>query len=152
MLSPADVLSAILTNPTDINHVRFLATPDVTYASINYHNPDLNKIMSCAGTSHGPKGIVKTFVDVGRFWEIQSFKPEALFGSDTFTAMFGRLTYKSTVLEKVVATPFAVFSKVAKGRCSYLQFVEDTFATGASLRSSGSWTFRSDPHGGEVVI
>ena len=45
---PMSVLSAILTNPTDINHVRFLATPDVTYASINYHNPDLNKIMSCA--------------------------------------------------------------------------------------------------------
>jgi hypothetical protein len=152
MLSPTEVLSAIVTNPTDINHVRSLVTPDVTYVSLNYDNPELKKVMPWAGTSHGPESIVKTFVDVGQFWEIQSFEPEALFGSDSFAAMFGRFTYRSIVLAKAVTTPFALFAKVAEGRCSYLQFMEDTFATGASFRSGGSWTFRSDPSGGEVVI
>jgi NAD(P)-dependent dehydrogenase (short-subunit alcohol dehydrogenase family) len=47
---------------------------------------------------------------------------------------------------------FAIFAKVSGGKCSYMQFMEDTFATGASFRSGGTWTFRSDPAGGEVTI
>jgi hypothetical protein len=30
--------------------------------------------------------------------------------------------------------------------------MEDTFATGASFRSGGAWTFRSDPDGSEITI
>jgi hypothetical protein len=37
-----------------------------------------------------------------RYWEVQSFQPEALFGSEGYAAMFGRFTYKSIVLSKVV--------------------------------------------------
>lgn len=152
MLSPTEVLSSILKNPTDIEHVRSLVTPDVIYVSLNYDNPDLKKVMPWTGTSRGPESIVKTFVDVSRYWEVQSFESEALFGSDGYAAMFGRFTYKSTVLSKVVTTPFAVFAKVEHGLCSYLQFMEDTFATGASFRSGGSWTFQSNPNGEKVVI
>ncbi|MCP3712162.1 nuclear transport factor 2 family protein [Paraburkholderia sp. CNPSo 3274] len=152
MLTPTEVLSSILEKPTDIDHVRALVTPDVTYVSLNYDNPDLKRIMPWAGTSHGPESIVKTFVDVGSFWEIQSFEPEALFGTDEYAAMFGRFTYRSTVLSKVVTTPFAVFAKVEHGRCTYLQFMEDTFATGASFRSGGSWTFQGNPNGERVVL
>ena len=152
MLSPTEVLSSILKNPTDIEHVRSLVAPDVTYVSLNYDNPDLKRIMPWAGTSRGPESIVKTFVDVSRYWQVQSFEPEALFGSETFAAMFGRFTYKSAVLSKVVTTPFAVFAKVEHGVCTYLQFMEDTFATGASFRSGGSWIFQSNPNGEEVVI
>jgi uncharacterized protein len=152
MLSPTEVLSSILKNPTDIEHVRSLVTPDVTYVSLNYDNPDLKKIMPWCGTSRGPESIVKTFVDVSRYWEVQSFETEALFGSEIFAAMFGRFTYKSTVLSKVVTSPFAVFAKVERGLCTYLQFMEDTFATGASFRSGGSWTFQSNPNGEKVVI
>jgi uncharacterized protein len=66
--------------------------------------------------------------------------------------MFGRFTYRSTVLGKTVTTPFAVFAQCQDGRCTYLQFMEDTFATSASFRSGGSWAFRSDPNGEQVVI
>jgi uncharacterized protein len=152
MLSPAEVLSSILKSPTDIDHVRSLVAPDVTYVSLNYDNPDLKKIMPWAGTSRGPESIVKTFVDVSRYWQVQSFEPEALFGSETYAAMFGRFTYKSAVLSKVVTTPFAVFAKVERGVCVYLQFMEDTFATGASFRSGGTWTFQSNPNGETAVI
>jgi uncharacterized protein len=51
-----------------------------------------------------------------------------------------------------VTSPFAVYAKVVGGRCTYMQFMEDTFATSASFRSGGAWTFRSDPNGGEVTI
>jgi hypothetical protein len=152
MLSPTEVLSSILKNPTDIDHVRSLVAPDVTYVSLNYDNSSLKKIMPWAGTSHGPESIIRTFTDVARYWQVQSFEPEALFGSETYAAMFGRFTYKSTVLQKVVTTPFAVFAKVQDGVCTYLQFMEDTFATGESFRSDGSWVFRSDPNGENVVI
>ncbi len=152
MRSSTEVLSAILANPTDIDHVRSLVTADVVYVSLNYDNPDLKKIMPWAGTSRGPQCIVQTFKDVGRFWDVQSFEREALFGSGDFAAAFGKFTYNSTVLKKTVTSPFAVFAKVVDGRCSYLQFMEDTFATSASFKKGGSWTFVSDPQGGECVI
>jgi hypothetical protein len=66
--------------------------------------------------------------------------------------MFGRFTYISIVLSKTVTSPFAVFAKVAGGRCTYLQFMEDTFATAASFRCGGAWTVRSDPGGREITI
>jgi uncharacterized protein len=150
MLSPTEILSAILKNPSDIDHVRSLVTPDVTYVSLNYSNPDLKKIMPWAGTSHGPESIVKTFVDVARYWEVLSFEPNALFGSETYAAMFGKFTYKSTVLKKVVTSPYAVFAVCENGRCNYLQFMEDTLATSASFRSGGTWTFKSNPNGEQV--
>jgi len=152
MLSPTEILSAILDKPTDIDHVQSLVTPDVTYVSLNYNNPDLKRIMPWCGTSRGPESIVKTFVDVSRYWEVQSFEPEALFGADGYAAMFGRFKYKSVVLSKVVTSPFAVFAKCKDGRCSYLQFMEDTFATGASFRSGGTWTFQSNLNGERVEI
>jgi uncharacterized protein len=150
MLSPKEILSAILENPKDIDHVRSLVTPDVTYVSLNYSHPDLKRIMPWCGTSRGPENIVKTFVDVGRYWEVVSFEPGALFGSERYAAMFGKFTYKSTVLGKVVTSPFAVFADCTDGRCTYLQFMEDTLATSASFRSSGTWTFKSNPNGEEV--
>jgi uncharacterized protein len=102
MRSPTEVLAAILKNPTDIDNVRSL------------------KIMPWAWTSKGSERIVKTFLDVARFWQIEAFDTEALFGSTEFAAMFGRFTCRSTVIEKTVTSPFAVFAKVADGRCTYL--------------------------------
>jgi uncharacterized protein len=151
-LNALDVMNRILQNPKDIENVRSLTTKDVTYVSLNYSNPDLKKIMPWCGTSKGPESIVKTFVDVGRFWKVNSFEKEAIFTDGENVAIFGRFTYVSTVLSKTVSTPYAIFAKVRKGRCTYMQFMEDTFATGASFRSGGQWIFHSDPDGKEVTI
>jgi hypothetical protein len=148
--SPMEIINRILENPKDIKNVRSLTTKDVTYVSLNYSNPDLKKIMPWCGTSHGPQSIVKTFVDVGRFWKVKSFEKEAMFSDGENVAIFGRFTYESTVLSKTVTSPFAVFARVHNGRCSYMQFMEDTLATSASFRSGGKWTFHSDPNGEEV--
>jgi hypothetical protein len=74
VLSPTEIVAAILDNPTDLDHVRSLATDEVTYVSLNYDNPDLKRIMPWCGTSKGPESIVKTFVDVGRYWEKQALQ------------------------------------------------------------------------------
>ena len=152
MLKPSEVLQNILKNPKDLAHVQSLVADDVTYVSLNYQDADLHKIMPWCGTSRGAEAIVKTFIDVGRFWEIVSFDPEAIFGDDEHAAMFGRFTYRSTRLSKLVTSPFAVYAKVKNGRCTYLQFMEDTFATAGSFRSGGTWTFESDPNGQVVAI
>jgi hypothetical protein len=106
MLSSSEILAAILDNPTDLEHVRSLVTDDVTYVSLNYDNPDLRSIMPWCGTHDhgGPESIVRTFIDVGRYWEELSFEVEALFGVGESAAMFGRFSYRSTVMSKVVDT------------------------------------------------
>ena len=154
MLSSSAVLAAILDQPTDLERVRSLVTDDVTYVSLNYDNPDLHSIMPWCGTHEhaGPQSIVQTFVDVDRYWEKLSFEVEALFGAGENAAMFGRFSYRSRVMAKVVTSPFAVFAKVKDGRCYYLQFMEDTLATSASFRSNGAWTFRSNPNGEQVTF
>jgi hypothetical protein len=151
-LSPVEIINGILENPKDIKNVRSLTTKNVTYVSLNYANPDLKKVMPWCGTSYGPQNIVETFVDVGRFWKVEAFRKEAMFTDGENVAVFGRFTYKSTVLSKTATSPFSIFAKVRNGRCTYMQFMEDTFATGASFRSGGKWIFQSDPNGKEVSI
>jgi uncharacterized protein len=152
MKAPSQVISAILDNPKSIEDVRALCTPDVTYVSLNFENPQLKEIMPWCGTTHGPEAIVRTFVDVGRYWKINAFEIDALFDSGENVAVFGRFTYTSTVLSKTVTSPFACFAKVRNGLCSYLQFMEDTFATAGSFRSGGAWTIRSNPDGDEIAV
>jgi hypothetical protein len=150
--NPVDVVLKILGNPYELDAAKQLASEDFVYVSLNYENKDLQRIMPWCGTSHGIESLVKTFVDVRRFWVIDAFAIEAAFGQDENVAVFGRFTYTSIVLGKKVTSPFAVFAKVVDDRCCYMQFMEDTLATAASFRKSGSWTFHSDPDGAEVVI
>jgi len=151
-LTPVEIVSSLLNNPTDIEHVRSLTSTDFTYVSLNYSNPDLKKIMPWCGTSHGAESLVQTFVDVGRYWEVLGFEIKAQFGSGEHVAVFGSFTYRSTVLGKLVTSPFSIHAKVAGGRCNYMQFMEDTLATSESFKSGGCWTFQSNPNGELVVF
>jgi uncharacterized protein len=150
--SPTEIVAAILDNPKDIANVRSLCAADVTYVSLNYEDNELKRIMPWCGTSHGAEAIVQTFVDVGRYWKVVAFNIEALFGSGENVAVFGQFTYTSTVLSKTVTSPFACFARVKDGLCSYLQFMEDTFATARSFRSGGSWTISSNPNGEQISV
>jgi uncharacterized protein len=150
--NPKEIVQTLLENVKDPSVVKELCTPDVTYVSLNYSNPDLNKIMPWCGTSRGAEAILKTFRDVGKFWVVDSFSPEEIFGEAENVAVFGRFTYTSTKLQKTVTSPFAVFCKVKDGKITYMQFMEDTFCTASSFRSGGTWKFQSDPQGSEVTI
>jgi uncharacterized protein len=150
--TPVEIVSSILANPRSLDHVRSLVSDDFTYVSLNYEDKDLKKVMPWCGTGRGVESLVQTFVAVGKFWRVDDFTVETSFGQNENVAVFGRFTYTSTVLAKQVTSPFAVFAKVLNGRCTYMQFMEDTFATGASFRSGGTWHFRSDPDGAEITI
>ena len=151
-MTPAELLAAILRHPTDLPHVAALTTPNVTYVSLNFDNPALKRIMPWAGTAHGPDAIVRTFVDVARYWTTESFETMALFGDDRHAALFGRMTYRSVVLGKSVTSPFAVYIDTQDGLCRHMQFMEDTFATADSFRSGGAWTIRSNPDGETITV
>ena len=150
--SSVDVVTTILSAATEIERVRPLVSDNFTYVSLNYNDPDLKRIMPWCGAGYGVEALVSTFVDVGRFWRVDDFSVETAFGQDENFAVFGRFTYTSTVLSRTVTSPFAVFAKVSDGKCFYMQFMEDTFATAASFRSGGTWFFRSDPAGDEITI
>ncbi|MGI3900637.1 MAG: nuclear transport factor 2 family protein [Janthinobacterium lividum] len=149
---PLDIVRAILAAPTDLDTVSRLVAEDATYVSLNYDNPELKRLMPWCGTGHGPKGIVETFVKVGRFWKVESFELLDVFGSGENVAVFGRFTYTSRKIGRTVTTPFAIWAKVSNGKLTYMQFMEDTFATGMSFRTRGVWHFESDPDGGEVTV
>ena len=152
MTEPLEIVKAFLVNPTDQARVTELCAPDVTYVSLNYDNPDLKKSMPWCGTSYGPQAIVDTFVRVSQYWGVDEFTPKAVFGEGEHVAVFGTMTLTSTVLGKTVTTPFSIWCRVIEGKIQYMQFMEDTFATSSSFRSGGSWTFRSNPAGGEVSV
>jgi ketosteroid isomerase-like protein len=149
---PKEIVQALLASIQDSEVVRASCAPDVTYVSLNYSNPELHKIMPWCGTGQGVNAISKTFHDVARYWSVDSFTPEAIFGEGENVAVFGRFTYTSTKLRKTVTTPFSIFCKVTGGKVVYMQFMEDTFCTASSFRSGGTWKFQSDPNGAEVEI
>ncbi len=147
-----EVMTAILADPKNLDHVRSLVTPDVTYVSLNHDNPDLKRVMPWCGTSRGAEAIVQTFVEVGRYWRTDDFRIEAELDSGENAAVFGRFTYTSIVLSQTVTSPFSVWGRVRNGLYHSMQFMEDTFATTASFRSGGSWTIRSNPDGTAIQV
>jgi ketosteroid isomerase-like protein len=54
--------------------------------------------------------------------------------SDENVAVFGDFRYRSHSLGKIVSSPFSIFLKVVDGQVTYLQFLEDSYATASSFR------------------
>jgi ketosteroid isomerase-like protein len=152
MKSPLEMLQALLSNPTDLAHVRSLTTEDVTYISLNFDNPELHKVLPWAGTNRGPQSIVNAFNGIGRVWETKAFEVKDIIANEHSVAMFGSFTYKTRTLSKEITSPFALLARVTNDRISYLQFLEDTFGTASSFRAGGTWHFRGVAAGGDVSV
>ncbi len=143
--SPVEIVGEWLQGLVDPDVVNRVVAPDATYVSLNTDNPELKKIMPWTGTSQGPRAFLDNLGMMFTRWENQAFNVTAMFGSDENVAVFGDFRYKSHSLGKVVSSPFSILVKVAKGQVTYLQFQEDTYATAASFRKSGSWTVQTEP-------
>ncbi len=148
-----EIVQELLEGATEREVVYRLAAPDVVYVSLTFDNPDLKKIMPWAGRhTNGPEGILDVFVTLNRFWKIEEFKIQQIFGEGENVAVFGTFTVHSVKLDKIFTSPFAVLATVKDGLVTYMQYMEDTFGTGSTFRSSGTWKFQSDPEGGEVEV
>ena len=142
--SPIDVVGQWLHNLLDADVVNSVVAPDATYVSLNTEDTELSKIMPWAGTSHGPQAFLDNLSAMFTRWENQAFNVTTMFASDENVAVFGDFRYKSNSLGKVVRSPFSILLKVVDGKVTYLQFLEDSYATASSFRKSGSWTIQTD--------
>src|SRR5580700_3970976 len=144
-ISPIDVVGQWLKNLVDPEVINNLVASDATYVSLNTENAELNKIMPWAGTSFGPQAFLKNLSGMFSRWDNEAFNVTTMFASDENVAVFGNFRYKSKSLGKVVSSPFSILAKVIDGKVTYLQFLEDSYATAASFRAGGSWTVQTEP-------
>jgi uncharacterized protein len=145
--TPVEVVGQWLQNLLDPDVVNRVVAPDAIYVSLNTEDAELNKILPWAGTSHGLQAFLDNLGKMFTRWENQAFNVATMFGSDENVAVFGDFRYRSHSLGKVVSSPFAILVKVVDGKVTYLQFLEDTYATAASFRKSGSWIVQTEPDG-----
>ncbi len=148
-----EIVRELLAGATDREVVYRLVAPDAVYVSLTYDNPELKKLMPWAGThEEGPDGLLNTFVGVHRFWTIDTFNIEQIFGDGDNVAVFGSFTVHSVKLDKVFLSPFSVLATLKDGQVTYMQYLEDTFGTASTFRSGGSWKFQSNPDGDEFEV
>jgi hypothetical protein len=141
---PIDLVGEWLQNLLDPDVVNRVVASDATYVSLNTENAELAKIMPWAGTSHGPQAFLDNLGTMFQRWENQAFNVNTMFASGENVAVFGDFRYKSHSLGKVVTSPFAILVRVVDGKVTYLQFLEDSYATAASFRKDGSWTVQTE--------
>ena len=141
--SPIEVVGEWLKNLLHPEVVNRLVAADATYVSLNFDSPELKKILPWAGTSHGPDAFIGNLSEMFRRWQNENFEVTSMFESGEDVAVFGRFTYRSNSLGKTVTSPFSIHVKVIDGKVTYLQFLEDTYATAASFRLTGSWTVQT---------
>lgn len=147
------IVEELLNGATDENVVGRLMAEDSVYMSLTFDNPELKKLMPWAGVhKSGREGVLYTFQTLNTFWKIDDFTIKDIFGSGEDVAVFGSFTVHSRNLDKIFVSPFSVHAKVKSGQITYLQYMEDTFGTGATFRSQGMWTFAGDPSGAAVQV
>jgi len=143
--SSIEVVGQWLENLLDPEVVNSVVAPEAIYVSLNTDNPELHKIMPWAGTSRGPRAFLDNLGMMFTRWENQAFNVTTMFASDENVAVFGDFRYKSHSLGKVVSSPFSILAKVVDGKVTYLQFLEDSYATASSFRKDGSWVVQTEP-------
>jgi hypothetical protein len=89
------VLQEILQNTTNLKVLSQLMTPDATYVSLNFDNPELKKVMPWTGTHKGPQSLSDVFAAIQRFWKTLDFKVTDAIEQGSRVALFGSFTYKS---------------------------------------------------------
>jgi uncharacterized protein len=150
--SPLALLKAVLQNPTNLEHVRQYTADSFMYVSLNFDHPELKKIMPWAGTTAGTEGLVQTFKDVNSYWSTLAFELQDTFENADGAAAFGYFTYRSTVLGKTVTSPLSILARAKNGKLTFVQFMEDTFATVRSFREDGIYSIAANPDGSKVEV
>jgi uncharacterized protein len=154
--SPTEVLQEFLAGAFDPERLEDVAerlvAEDATYVSLNFDDPDLARLMPWAGTKHGRQAFIDNFAGVRHSWTNEVFEATDVLTDGERVALFGTFTLRSVSLGKAATSPVAVLAKVADGRITYFQYMEDTFATARTFRSGGTWTIHADPTGDPIEV
>jgi len=146
------VLQQLLQSTSNVKVLQQLMTPDATYVSLNFDNPELKRIEPWAGTHKGPEALAEVFAAIQRFWKTLDFRITDTIEQGDRVAFFGSFTYKSNTTGKEVTSPFGLLARFEGDRVAYIQFLEDSFGTAGSFKTGGATRFHSDPTGQEVEI
>ena len=146
------VLQQLLQNTANLKVLQRVMTPDATYVSLNFDNPELKKIEPWTGTHKGPQALSDVFAAIQRFWKTLDFKVTDTIEQDSRVALFGSFTYKSNVTGKEITSPFGLLARFEGDRVAYLQFLEDSYGTAGSFKTGGATRFHSDPSGREFEV
>jgi len=146
------VLQQLLQNTTNPNVLRQLMTPDATYVSLTFNNPELKRVMPWAGTHKGPQSLPEVFAGIQSFWKTLDFKVTDTIEQGNRVAFFGSFTYKSNTTGKEITSPFSLLARFEGDKVSYVQFLEDSYGTAGSFKTGGITRFHSDPSGKEVEV
>jgi ketosteroid isomerase-like protein len=146
------VLQEVLQNTTNLKVLRQLMTPDATYVSLNFENPELKKIEHWTGTHKGPQELCDVFSKIQRFWKTLDFKVTDTIEQGSRVAFFGSFTYKSNATGKEITSPFGLLARFEGDKVAYVQFLEDSYGTAGSFKTGGATRFHSDPSGNEVEV
>src|SRR5580693_7353879 len=145
-------LQQLLQNTTNLKVLSELMTPDVTYVSLNFNNPDLKRIEPWAGTHKGPQELADVFVAIQCCWKTLDFKVTDTIEQGNRVAFFGSFTYRSNVTGREITSPFALFARFEAGKVAYIQFLEDSYGTAGSFKTGGATKYHGDPSGKEVEV
>lgn len=146
------MLQKLLQNTTNLEVLRELMAPDVTYVSLNFDNPELKKIEPWAGTHKGPEELADVFAAIQRSWKTLDFKVTDTIEQGSRAAFFGSFTYKSNVTGREITSPFGLLARFEGEKVSYIQFLEDSYGTAGSFKTGGATKFHGDPSGKEVQV
>lgn len=89
---------------------------------------------------------------MNRYWTNEAFEITDWIVQDGNVAAFGSFTYRSNTLGKQVTSAVAILAKVVDEKVTYMQFMDDTFATARSFRSGGTWTIQANPDGTTIEV
>jgi hypothetical protein len=64
----------ILQNTTNLRVLKRLMTPEATYVSLSFDNPELKEDHALDGHSQGPQALADVFEAIRRFWQTLDFK------------------------------------------------------------------------------
>jgi ketosteroid isomerase-like protein len=146
------LLQELLQHRSNLTVLRQLMTPDATYVSLNFDNPELKNIMPWAGTHKGPQELPGAFTAMQSFWKTLDFKVTDTIEQGDRVAFFGSFTYKSNTTGKEITSPFGLLARFEGDRVAYLEFLEDSYGTAGSFKTGGASRFHGDPSGKEVEV
>ena len=146
------VLQQLLQNTSNLRALQQLMTPDATYVSLNFDNPELKKIEPWAG------------IHKGRRPYLMSLRQSNASGKHS-------ISRSPTLLSRVFVSPCSPFLRTDRTRpgrkshrhsafwrasrgdkVAYLQFLEDSYGTAGSFKTGGATRFHSDPSGREFEV
>src|SRR5690242_18698281 len=101
--------------------------------------------MPWTGTSRGPQAFLDNLDTTFMRWENQALNVTTMFRLGGERGRVQGLPLPVPLARRVVTSLFSILLKVVDGRVTYMQFLEDSYATASSSPRAAPGPFRRSP-------